>query len=174
MIKTYNKTPRLLNVITHEKRLEHMRHDIEEIMAILPHRPPFLFVDRITDVIPGDLIVAEKDLSFDDPAFKGHFPDNPIMPGVLVAEALAQTSGLLLGMEWKEKAPSMLESEHHLVLAHVNVKFFLPAKPGETLRLKANMKKNYGKFYLFDVAAYTGNNRIAKGSLTLAMEKRLI
>jgi len=66
-----------------------MLYDIEDIKAILPHRSPFLFVDRIKQVIEGDNIVAEKDLSFDDHFFDGHFPDNPIMPGVLVSEALA-------------------------------------------------------------------------------------
>ena len=146
--------------------------DIEDIMAILPHRRPFLFVDRIIEVIEGKQIVAEKDLSYEDPVFDGHFPENPIMPGVLVSEALAQTGGLLLGLKWKEKNPSLFENKHQLFLAHVNVKFFAPAKPGETLRLEANLVKTYGKFYLFDVAAHTGNHRIAKGAITLAMEKR--
>lgn len=149
-----------------------MLYDIEDIKAILPHRSPFLFVDRIKQVIEGDNIVAEKDLSFDDHFFDGHFPNNPIMPGVLVSEALAQTSGLLLGLKWKERYPSLLENKQNLFLAHVNVKFFTPARPGETLRLEASLIKTYGKFYLFEVAAYTGDNRIARGTLTLAMEKR--
>ena len=149
-----------------------MLGDIEDIMAILPHRHPFLFVDRIIEFIDGNQIVTEKDLSFSDPAFEGHFPDNPIMPGVLVSEALAQTSGLLLGLRWREKKSSLYEKNHQLFLAHVNVKFFTPAKPGETLRLEANLVKTYGKFYLFEVAARTGNHRIAKGAITLAMEKR--
>jgi 3-hydroxyacyl-[acyl-carrier-protein] dehydratase len=147
-----------------------MLYDIEDIKAILPHRSPFLFVDRIKEVIEGDNIVAEKDLSFDDHFFDGHFPDNPIMPGVLVSEALAQTSGLLLGLKWKERYPSFIKNKHHLFLAHVNVKFFTPARPGETLRLEASLIKTYGKFYLFEVAAYTDDNRIARGTLTLAME----
>lgn len=146
--------------------------DMEDIMAILPHRPPFLFVDRIIEVIEGKQIVAEKDLSFEDPVFDGHFPGNPIMPGVLVSEALAQTSGLLLGLMWKEKNPSLLGNKHQLFLAHVNVKFFTPAKPGETLRLEASLIKAYGKFYLFDVVALTDINRIAKGALTLAVGNR--
>ena len=73
------------------------------IQEILPHRNPFLFVDRVTDFEGGKHIIARKDLCLDDPFFAGHFPGNPIMPGVLVSEALAQTSGLLLGLTWREE-----------------------------------------------------------------------
>ena len=73
-------------------------YDISLIKEILPHRSPFLFVDRIMELKAGERIVAEKDLSPDESFFKGHFPGNPIMPGVLVTEALAQTSGLLIGL----------------------------------------------------------------------------
>ena len=147
-----------------------MLYDIEDIMTILPHRSPFLFVDRVKEITEGIKIVAEKDLSVDDYFFKGHFPGNSIMPGVLVSEALAQTSGLLLGLIWKERYPSLHESKPPLFLGNVNVKFFTPAKPGETLRLEASLRKTYGKFHLFEVSAYVADNRIAKGTLTLAME----
>ena len=147
-----------------------MLYDIEDIMTILPHRHPFLFVDRVKEIIEGDKIVAEKDLSINDHFFDGHFPNNPIMPGVLVSEALAQASGLLLGLKWKEIHPSFIKEKYHLFLAQVNVKFFTPARPGETLRLEASLNKTYGKFYRFEVAAYTEDNHIARGTLTLAME----
>ncbi len=147
-------------------------YDISVVEQILPHRSPFLFVDRVTEFEVHDRIVAEKTLLPDDHFFDGHFPGNPIMPGVLVSEALAQTSGLLLGLTWKEQGHSLnKERANVLVLASVNMKFSSPARPGETLRLEAGLKKHYGKMFLFDVAACVANNPIAKGTLTLAQEK---
>ena len=151
--------------------MEKILYDIADIMTILPHRPPFLFVDRVKEILEGDKIVAEKDLSLDDYFFDGHFPGNPIMPGVLVSEALAQASGLLLGIKWKQRYPSVSQNKLHLFLANVNIKFVTPARPGETLRLEARLKKTYGKFNLFEVAAYTDDNHIARGRLTLAEEE---
>ena len=144
--------------------------DVEKITSILPHRNPFLFVDRIIKIIKDQRIVAEKDLSYDDYFFAGHFPGNPIMPGVLVSEALAQTSGLLLGLTLGKEGRSPDYNMRNFSLANVNIKFINPAKPEETLRLEARLKKSYGKFFLFDVAANVLNKKIAKGSLTLAME----
>jgi 3-hydroxymyristoyl/3-hydroxydecanoyl-(acyl carrier protein) dehydratase len=144
--------------------------DAETITSILPHRNPFLFVDRIIKIIKDQRIVAEKDLSYDDYFFAGHFPGNPIMPGVLVSEALAQTSGLLLGLSSGKESQTVDHKMRSFFLANVNIKFFNPAKPEETLRLEAKLKKKYGKFFLFEVAADVVNRRIAKGTLTLANE----
>ena len=74
---------------------------LEDILPVLPHRPPFLFVDRVMMLEPHKLIIAERTLRPDEPQFAGHFPGRPIMPGVLIAEALAQTSGLLIGLSEK-------------------------------------------------------------------------
>lgn len=99
-------------------------YDISLIKEILPHRSPFLFVDRIMELKAGERIVAEKDLSPDESFFKGHFPGNPIMPGVLVTEALAQTSGLLIGLTWNEKGGVATgERPGFLYLASTNMKF---------------------------------------------------
>lgn len=145
-------------------------YDISVIKEILPHRSPFLFVERVMNLEVGDKIIAEKDLSLDESFFAGHFPEKPIMPGVLVSEALAQTSGLLLGLTWKERGQSLDRGKANLFLATVNIKFSAPAKPGETLRLEASVKKEYGKLFFFEVAAYVESNQIAKGTLTLAGE----
>jgi 3-hydroxymyristoyl/3-hydroxydecanoyl-(acyl carrier protein) dehydratase len=144
--------------------------DVEKITAILPHRNPFLFVDRIIKIIEDHRIVAEKDLFNDDYFFAGHFPGNPIMPGVLVSEALAQTSGLLLGLTLRKESQALDHNLRNFSLANVNIKFINPAKPEETLRLEAKLKKTYGKLFLFEVAANVLDRKIAKGSLTLAME----
>ena len=148
---------------------EHPLYDISVIEQILPHRSPFLFVDRVTELEVGKKITAEKDLSSDSPIFAGHFPGRLIMPGVLVSEALAQTSGLLLGLTWRERGqPTNRERPKFFFLANVNMKFSTPAKPGETLRLEASLKKKYGRLFFFEVAAYALSRQIAKGSLTLA------
>jgi beta-hydroxyacyl-ACP dehydratase FabZ len=146
-------------------------YDISVIKEILPHRSPFLFVDRIVKLQAGEKIIAEKDLTIDEPFFTGHFPGNPIMPGVLISEALAQTSGLLLGLTWKNKGRSLDHEKVNLTLATINMKFSHPAKPGDTLRLEASLKKEYGKLFLFDAAAYVVSKQIAKGTLALAEEK---
>jgi beta-hydroxyacyl-ACP dehydratase FabZ len=146
-------------------------YDIAAIKEILPHRNSFLFVDRIVKLEAGEKIIAEKDLSIDESFFTGHFPGNPIMPGVLISEALAQTSGLLLGLTWKDRGKSLDREKVHLVLATIDMKFSHPAKPGETLRLESSLKKKYGKLFLFEAAAYVVNKQIAKGTLALAEEK---
>jgi 3-hydroxymyristoyl/3-hydroxydecanoyl-(acyl carrier protein) dehydratase len=146
-----------------------VRFDVEKITSILPHRNPFLFVDRVIKIKKDQKIVAEKDLSYDDYFFSGHFPGNPVMPGVLVSEALAQTSGLLLGLTFEKESQAVDNKMQSFFLANVNIKFFNPAKPEETLRLEAKLKKKYGKFFLFEVAADVLKRRIAKGTLTLAM-----
>jgi 3-hydroxyacyl-[acyl-carrier-protein] dehydratase len=148
----------------------HPLYDISVIEEILPHRSPFLFVDRVMKLEAGDTIVAEKDLSFDESFFTGHFPGRPIMPGVLVSEALAQTSGLLLGLTWKEEGTTLNQEKRDLFLSSVNIKFSVPAKPGDTLRLKASFKKQYGKLFFFEVSAYVLSKQIAKGTLILAEE----
>jgi beta-hydroxyacyl-ACP dehydratase FabZ len=146
-------------------------YDISAIKEMLPHRSPFLFVDRIVKLEVGEKIIAEKDLSIDESFFTGHFPGNPIMPGVLISEALAQTSGLLLGLTWKDRGKSLDQEKVNLILATINMKFSHPAKPGDTLRLESNLKKEYGKLFLFEAAAYVVSKQIAKGTLALAEEK---
>jgi 3-hydroxymyristoyl/3-hydroxydecanoyl-(acyl carrier protein) dehydratase len=146
-----------------------MEHTIT-VEDILPHRSPFLFVDRVKAVELGKRIVAEKDLSPEACFFAGHFPGEPIMPGVLVSEALAQTSGLLLGLTQQKEGRGPDDGIPYF-LANVNMKFSSPARPGETLRLESVLKKAYGHVYLFDVSAYVMTTPIAKGTLTLARQK---
>ena len=139
-------------------------YDVSVIKEILPHRDPFLFVDRIVNISSGNNIVAEKDLLSDEWYFRGHFPGEPIVPGVVVSEALAQTSGLILGLTKRARD----QEKSKLFLANLSIKFSSPAKPGETLRLTAKLKKEYGKMFLFEVTAQVSNRRIAGGTLALA------
>ena len=148
---------------------EHSIIDISVIKEILPHRRPFLFVDRVLHFKAGEQIIAEIDLLSDESFFAGHFPGRPIMPGVLISEALAQASGLLLGLTWKEER--QLENlEKRLFLANVNMKFIAQVKPDETLQMESHLMKTFGGLCLFEVKAHVGDRLTTKGTLALAEE----
>lgn len=141
---------------------------LEEILSLLPHRPPFLFVDRVVQFSADRSITAERRIGGDEPWFAGHFPDKPIMPGVLVGDALAQTSGLLWGFSKRAKGVVSATPEIFF-LASVNLKFVNPAAPGDTLTLRSEAERHFGALFSYTVEATAGRRVIAKGSLTLAM-----
>jgi beta-hydroxyacyl-ACP dehydratase FabZ len=142
---------------------------LEEIQKILPHRYPFLLVDRITSLEKGKRVVGLKNVSINEPFFQGHFPGRPIMPGVLVAEALAQTSGLLIGLSEHLAALAPPDQPKVFFLATTNLKFTHPTVPGDVLTLGATSDRNFGGLFRFNVEATAGRNLIAVGSLTLAL-----
>jgi 3-hydroxyacyl-[acyl-carrier-protein] dehydratase len=137
----------------------------EAVERILPHRRPFLFVDRIVALEKGRSLVAERRLRSEEPFFGGHFPGNPVMPGVLVCEALAQACGILQGLADAERGA---EAPGGYFLANVKVKFTATAYPGDTLRLETRRAKRFGALIMFDVAAYVGEREVARGTLSLA------
>ena len=104
----------------------------KEIAEILPHRYPFLLVDRVLEIdLENDHIIAQKNVTVNEPFFQGHFPDAPIMPGVLILEALAQAGGILVHQKgYTDKIAVLLQVS--------NVKFRRPVKPGDTLLLEAS------------------------------------
>jgi 3-hydroxyacyl-[acyl-carrier-protein] dehydratase len=140
----------------------------EDILAVLPHRPPFLFVDRVVSLEPDRRIVAERSLRADEPHFAGHFPDYPVMPGVLTTDALAQTSGLLIGISQAIREGAPPPPTRIYLLASANVKFRAPAFPGETLRLEATAEKQFGNLFSFVVEATAGRKLVCEGRLALA------
>jgi beta-hydroxyacyl-ACP dehydratase FabZ len=139
---------------------------LETIEQILPHRAPFLFVDRVRELDPDKRILAERELKPDEPHFAGHFPGRPIMPGVLIAEALAQTSGLLLALSAMERGEE--PSSRMFYLARADVKWTEPTEPGETLELEAKLQRELGPLVSFKVRAFTRRKDVASGTLTLA------
>jgi 3-hydroxyacyl-[acyl-carrier-protein] dehydratase len=141
--------------------------DQSVIEKIIPHRDPFLFVDSVLSFHSGKSVVAVRFLSPHEYFFQGHFPGKPIMPGVLVTEALAQTSGLLLGLTLQEMQAPVAPLHQNLYLATVDMKFLSPAEPGETLRLKSTLKKKFGNLTLFSVMADVKDRPVAKGTLAL-------
>jgi 3-hydroxyacyl-[acyl-carrier-protein] dehydratase len=141
---------------------------LHEILALLPHRPPFLFVDRVVQFKPGVQIETERVILPEEPWFAGHFPGKPIMPGVLVADGLAQTSGLLWGFS-KKAAGNASDTPEIFFLATVNLKFVNPARPGDILTMSAENDRSFGNLYTYKTEAVVGRRVIAKGTLTLAM-----
>jgi 3-hydroxyacyl-[acyl-carrier-protein] dehydratase len=108
--------------------------NISQIMAILPHRYPFLLIDRVTEMQRKQRIVAIKNVTFNEPHFQGHFPDYPIMPGVLMVEAIAQTGGALLLTEIPDR-----DSKLMVFTGIDNAKFKRPVVPGDQLRIEVNV-----------------------------------
>ena len=113
---------------------------IEDIMKVLPHRYPFLLVDRILEIEPGVRIVGMKNVTINEPFFQGHFPGHPIMPGVLIIEAMAQVGGMLLMGAVEEP-----ESKVVYFMSLDNVKFRRPVKPGDQLRFELDMTQSRGR-----------------------------
>ncbi len=141
---------------------------LDEILSILPHRPPFLFVDEVIRFKANQMIIAQRTIRSDEPWFEGHFPQKAIMPGALVLDALAQTSGLLLGFSQKTEPRGKKEPPALFFLASSQIKFISTALPGETLNLISESREKFEKLYSYDVEATVGRKTVAKGILTLA------
>lgn len=147
------------------------RFTLGDILDVLPHREPFLFVDRVVSLQVDRRIVTERTVRDDEPYLKGHFPGEPIMPGVLVTDALAQTAGLLWGLSKKVQGDDGDGVPRAFLLAAANVKFVNPALPGETLRMTAEPEQAFGAFYSYRVSAQVGKKMVTRGTLTLAMRE---
>ena len=146
----------------------------EDILKILPHREPFLFVDRITRFRAGKMIEAEYTLKEDHPILAGHFPDFPLMPGVLMTDACAQVSGLLWGFTQQVTLPPEEQSDEPEIffLAQESMKYLKPVKPGTTLTISSIKKESFGALSRYDVQVLVGSKTVAKGQLTLAIKDR--
>ncbi|MFP4418172.1 MAG: 3-hydroxyacyl-ACP dehydratase FabZ family protein [Chitinivibrionales bacterium] len=142
----------------------------DDILSLLPHRPPFLFVDKVTRFSCDRMIECEWYIEENACWFEGHFPQKPILPGVLATDALAQTSGLLWGFSKKEHGDDS-DQPQIFYLANVQMKYVSPALPGETLVMNAVVERSFGSLYTYEVDACVGRKHIAKGNLTLAMMK---
>jgi len=115
--------------------------DINEIQKILPHRPPFLLIDRIIELEPGKRIVGIKNVTMNEPFFVGHFPDFPVMPGVLIIEAMAQTGGVLALRD------ESIGAEKLVLFASIEeAKFRRPVVPGDQLRLELEVLQRHTSF----------------------------
>jgi len=133
-------------------------------MSLLPHAYPFLLVDRIVEVEPGKRIVGIKNVTYNEPFFPGHFPGRPIMPGVLIVEAMAQTAGLLVF----HSLPEEDHSKTVFFLGMDNVRFRKPVIPGDQLRLELEITKHRQSIWRFKGKALVEGKVVAEGDI-LAM-----
>jgi len=141
--------------------------NIEEILRFLPHRYPFLLVDRVLQLEKGTSIVALKNVTYNEEFFQGHFPDIRIMPGVLIVEAMAQAGGILL-------FHSIVEPEKKFVLFSKidDMKFRRPVIPGDQLRLETRILKSKNRFYCLHGKAMVDGEVAAEGDMVASMLER--
>ena len=139
--------------------------DVERIQAMLPHRYPFLLVDRVLDFTANKRLTALKNVTINEPFFQGHFPGHPVMPGVLIIEALAQAAGLLIFLS--AQTPKSSQPLYYLVKVD-NAKFSQLVVPGDQLILEIELKRMLRKMGLFTCKALVGGKQVAEAELLCA------
>lgn len=143
--------------------------NVEQIRNYLPHRYPFLLVDRVLEYEVGKSLTAIKNVTVNEPWVNGHFPDQPIMPGVLVIEALAQATGLL-GFRTMGEEPQ--QDTLYMLVAVDNARFKQPVVPGDQLVMKVELLKRKGIMWVFNAEAYVDDKLAVSAELMCAAKKR--
>lgn len=157
----------ILPPITETPAPEQTTLDINEIMRILPHRYPFLLIDRVIELKRRERIVAVKNVTFNEPFFVGHFPGAPVMPGVLIVEAIAQAGGALLLTE--------VEDRHSKLMFFTGIeraRFRRPVVPGDQLRIEIEVKAWRGDAVRMEGRAFVGEKRAAEATVTCRLVDR--
>lgn len=143
--------------------------DVEKIKTILPHRYPFLLVDRVLEIENGNYIKAVKNVTVNEPFFQGHFPSKSVMPGVLIIEALAQTAGLLGALGFEEG--EIPEDSLFYLVGVDKVRFRKPVGPGDQLILEVKFLTLRRNIWKFEASAFVDSKMIASAELlTTVME----
>jgi len=137
--------------------------DINEIMKIIPQRPPFLMLDRVEEYIPGESCIAYKNVCINEPHFAGHFPGQPIMPGVLIVEALAQAGAVAILSKEENKGKNALFGGID------KLRFKKQVIPGDVLKLEVKIVKQKGPVGIGEAVATVDGKVAAKGELTFAI-----
>ena len=146
---------------------EPLQFDINEILRYLPHRYPFLLVDRVLEIHRGHSITALKNVTYNEPYFPGHFPGRPVMPGVILIEALAQTTGILAFTS------SNVVPTHETRFYFVGIdkaRFRKPVVPGDQLILKATVQRALKGIWKFETLAMVGDVEVAHAEMMVAPE----
>ena len=145
-----------------------MPMDIYAVLPYLPHRYPFMLIDRVLEYVPGEYILALKNITFNEPQFTGHFPQRPIMPGVLVIEAMAQSAGILAQLS----SGVRVDDRHLYYLVGVdNARFKRPVEPGDQLLLRAQVQRNMRGVWKFGCEARVGDQLVASADIMSALKE---
>jgi 3-hydroxyacyl-[acyl-carrier-protein] dehydratase len=136
--------------------------DINDILQHLPHRYPFLLIDRVTEFNAGESLVGYKNVTYNEPFFQGHFPERPIMPGVLILEAMAQATGLLA---FKTVERGARRESLYFLVGMDNVRFKRPVEPGDQLVLSAKLLRSRRGIWVFDCQASVDGNTVASAQI---------
>ncbi|GGA20829.1 3-hydroxyacyl-ACP dehydratase FabZ [Dyella nitratireducens] len=139
---------------------------VEQIQQLLPHRYPFLLVDRVIEIVPDQSVVTLKNVTINEPFFNGHFPGHPVMPGVLIVEAMAQSAGLLTQISARLKGNP---ASPLFYLAKVdNARFNAPVVPGDQLRMEVKLKRLLRSMGLFEARTLVDGREVASCELMCA------
>jgi len=132
--------------------------DVEGLMRLIPHRYPFLLIDRLTNIVPGESATGIKNVTINEPFFQGHFPGHPVMPGVLIIESMAQTAGALV------MHTIGLGSEGRVVyfMSIDSARFRKPVVPGDTMVINAVKQRSRGNIWKFSAKALVGEALVAE------------
>ena len=144
-----------------------IRLDINAILKQLPHRYPFLLVDRVVECEKGKSIRALKNVTYNEPFFTGHFPHRPVMPGVMIIEALAQTAGILAFVT-AGVVPD--ESTRFYFVGIDKARFRKPVEPGDQLVLTATLERSFKGIWKFSTVALVDENEVAHAEMMVAPE----
>jgi beta-hydroxyacyl-ACP dehydratase FabZ len=143
--------------------------DITQIQAILPHRYPFLLVDRIIEYEPRKRVVGLKNITANEPFFEGHFPGAPVMPGVLIVEAMAQTAGVLMLASLPDRARKLV-----FFTGIDSAKFRRPVVPGDQLRIELDVLKLRARYIRLHGKAYVDGALVAEAEISSALVDRSV
>ena len=148
--------------------------DIAHIMKILPHRYPFLLVDRILELVPQEKIVGLKNVTINEQFFQGHFPGHPVMPGVLILESMAQVAGILAfsGAGSAEEIEKNMEDKVIYFMSIDKVKFRKPVVPGDQLRQEIIITRSRGNVASFQGKAFVGETMVAEAEMKAILVDR--
>ena len=134
-----------------------------DIIRLIPHRYPFLLIDKVKDIIPGESAIGIKAITSTEPHLFGHFPDHPIMPGVLIIEAMAQTAGVLVAYSEKDK----LKQDMHVYFTTIeNARFRAPSHPGDVLECHVRRVGGKSMLHKFEAEAMNDGKRVATASFS--------
>jgi 3-hydroxyacyl-[acyl-carrier-protein] dehydratase len=139
--------------------------DVMEIQKIIPHRYPFLLLDRVTDIVKNETLVGYKNVTIGDHVFQGHFPDHPIYPGVMILEGMAQAGGILAFKSMDDMTEEEAAKKVVYFMSIDKAKFRHPVRPGDRLEYQINVIKHKGSIWMLQGKAYVDNTLVSEAEL---------